>query len=161
MASFTLNDQSVDVPDELGGVSLLWYVREHLGLTGTKYGCGMAQCFACTVLINGAPVASCRTKTSAAFGKAVTTIEGVAKPTGELHPIQEAWLEVGVAQCGYCQPGQILQTLSLLKRNAAPSDEDISAALAANLCRCGTYLDIRKAVKLSAQKLAAAGGKQP
>ena len=158
MASFTLNGQSVDVPEELNNVPLLWFLREHKGLTGTKFGCGVTQCYACTVLIDGSAETSCRTKMARVIGKSVTTIEGLAKPDGTLHPVQEAWFDLGVAQCGYCQPGQILSCVSLLKSNPNPTDSDINDGMSSNLCRCGTYNDIRRAVKLAAQKLNGGGG---
>jgi isoquinoline 1-oxidoreductase alpha subunit len=124
---------------------LLWAIRDLLGLTGTKYGCGQALCGACTVHIDGQPVRSCVTPVSRAAGKAVTTIEGLS-PQGN-HPLQRAWVEMGVPQCGFCQTGQIMTAAALLKVNPKPSDKDIEQSLAGNLCRCGTYTRIRAAIK--------------
>ena len=131
---------------------LLWVVRENLGLPGTKYGCGMALCGACTVHLEGAPVRSCVTPVSAARGKRVTTIEGL--PSGnQLHPVQEAWIEVDVPQCGYCQSGQVMSAAALLARRQEPTDADIDAAMSGNICRCGTYQRIRSAIKLAAARM--------
>ncbi len=154
MPSFTLNDQTVEVPAGVDDVPLLWFLREHLNLTGTKFGCGQSECYACTVMIDGEATTSCGTSMSSVYGKKVTTIEGLSKPSEKLHPVQEAWLETGVAQCGYCQPGQIMATISLLQTHPQPTDDQITSALSANLCRCGTYSDIKKAVHLAAQKMA-------
>jgi isoquinoline 1-oxidoreductase alpha subunit len=129
---------------------LLWVLRDHLGLVGTKYGCGVAQCGACTVHMNGAPVRSCSVPVSAAAGQKVTTIEGLAKD-GKLTAVQAAWIEHDVAQCGYCQAGQIMSATALLKSNPKPTDADIDAAMSGNLCRCGTYIRIRKAIHAAAQ----------
>ncbi|MEM7017873.1 MAG: (2Fe-2S)-binding protein, partial [Pseudomonadota bacterium] len=129
---------------------LLWVLRDELDLIGTKYGCGMALCGACTVHVDGAAVRSCSTPIAAAAGKSVTTIEGLAD--GEkLHPVQQAWIELDVAQCGYCQAGQIMSAAALLATTPNPSDEDIDAAMAGNYCRCGTYIRIRKAVHAAAK----------
>jgi len=128
---------------------LLWVLRETLGLVGTKYGCGVAQCGACTVHLNGEAVRSCVTKVSRAVGQKVVTIEGLAEKID--HPIQKAWLELDVAQCGYCQSGQIMSAAVLLRENKAPTDADIDAAMAGNICRCGTYLRIREAIHLAAE----------
>lgn len=130
---------------------LLWVLRDKLSLTGTKFGCGIAQCGACTVHVGGAPVRSCVLPVSAVSGP-VTTIEGLADG-GDLHPLQKAWIEHDVPQCGYCQAGQIMSAAALLARNAAPSDADIDAALAGNYCRCGTYVRIRQAVHSAAASL--------
>jgi isoquinoline 1-oxidoreductase alpha subunit len=127
---------------------LLWYVRDVLGLTGTKFGCGIAQCGACTVHLDGSPVRSCQTAMSDAEGKSVTTIEGL-DPNGQ-HPVQKAWLALGVPQCGYCQTGQIMSAAALLKDTPKPTDEDIDNAMAGNICRCGTYVRIRAAIKQAA-----------
>jgi isoquinoline 1-oxidoreductase subunit alpha len=127
---------------------LLWYVRDVLGLTGTKFGCGIAQCGACTVHVDGSAVRSCQTALSDAEGKSVTTIEGL-DPNGQ-HPVQKAWLAVGVPQCGYCQAGQIMSAAALLKDTPKPSDDDIDNAMAGNICRCGTYTRIRAAIKQAA-----------
>ncbi|MCU0353587.1 MAG: (2Fe-2S)-binding protein [Cytophagales bacterium] len=128
---------------------LLWVLRDHLGLVGTKYGCGMAQCGACTVHLNGEAVRSCVLPVSSVGNAAVTTIEGLSA-NGD-HPVQRAWAEADVPQCGYCQAGQIMTAAAFLKRNPKPTDEEITAAMSGNLCRCGTYHRIREAVKLAAK----------
>ena len=128
---------------------LLWAIRDLVGLTGTKYGCGMAMCGACTVHFNGSPVRSCSTPVSAAVNQKITTIEGLSNDNS--HPVQKAWLEEQVPQCGYCQSGQIMSAVALLKRNPNPTDEDITAAMQGNICRCGTYPRIRKAIKTAAK----------
>jgi len=128
---------------------LLWVLRDTLGLVGTKYGCGVAQCGACVVHMNGEAVFSCVTNVSRAAGQKVVTIEGLSEKND--HPLQKAWLELDVPQCGYCQAGQIMSAAILLKENKAPTDEDIDAAMSGNLCRCGTYLRIRKAIHLAAE----------
>ena len=133
---------------------LLWVLRDTLGLTGTKYGCGMALCGACTVHINGQPMRSCFTPISSVAGKHVTTIEGLS-PDGS-HPVQRAWIEEDVPQCGYCQSGQIMTAAALLAKTATPTDADIDEAMRNNICRCGTYQSIRRAVHLAAQYQAAA-----
>ncbi len=129
---------------------LLWYLRDEIGLPGTKFGCGKALCGACTVHLDGNAVRSCQTPMSAAEGFAVTTIEGLSD-SGD-HPVQKAWREIGVAQCGYCQPGQIMQAAALLKMTPKPSDADIDSALSGNICRCGTYDRIRAAIKRAASQ---------
>ena len=139
----------VSVPD---GMPLLWVLRDVLGMTGTKYGCGMALCGACTVLVDGQPVRSCVRPASAVAGKAIQTIEGLS-PNGD-HPVQRAWAEVDVVQCGFCQSGQILAACALLKAKPKPTDADIDAALSGNICRCGTYQRVREAV----HRAAALGG---
>ena len=128
---------------------LLWALREQLGLTGTKFGCGMALCGACTVHVDGNAVRSCVTLVGAVAGKRITTIEGLSADRS--HPVQRAWLEVLVPQCGYCQPGQMMSAAALLAVNANPSDRDIDDAMAGNLCRCGTYARIRKAIHVAAE----------
>ena len=128
---------------------LLWVVREELGLTGTKFGCGIAQCGACTVHLDGVAVRSCMTPLRAAAGRTVTTIEGLAPDAS--HPVQQAWIAEQVPQCGYCQSGQIMSAAALLAKNPAPTDADIDAAMRGNICRCGTYSRIRRAIKLAAQ----------
>jgi isoquinoline 1-oxidoreductase subunit alpha len=132
---------------------LLWAVREKLSLTGTKYGCGIAQCGACTVHLDGRPVRSCVTPVSAVVGKKITTIEGLGTKD-EPHPVQLAWADIGVPQCGYCQSGQIMSAAALLAEKPNPTDADIGAAMAGNLCRCGTYLRIRKAIHQAAALMA-------
>jgi isoquinoline 1-oxidoreductase alpha subunit len=131
---------------------LLWYLRDVLGLTGTKFGCGVALCGSCTIHINGEAVRACVTPVKAAEGKAVTTIEGLGGQG--LHPVQKAWIAADVPQCGYCQPGQIMQAAALLKTNPKPSDKDIDEAMAHNICRCGTYQRIRAAIKAAAKEVA-------
>ena len=126
---------------------LLWWLRDHAGLTGAKYGCGVGACGACTVLVDGTAMRSCVMPVSALAGREVTTIEGLARG-GELHPVQKAWIEEDVAQCGYCQAGQILAAVDLLKRTPKPTDVDIAAV--SNLCRCGTYPRIRRAIRRAA-----------
>ncbi len=132
-----------------GETPLLWVLRDFLGLTGTKYGCGMAQCGACTVHLEGQAVRSCVLPVGAVAGRSVTTIEGLSST--ELHPVQRAWIETDVVQCGYCQPGQIMAAAALLKVKPKPSDADIDAALCGNLCRCGTYQRIRAAVRRASE----------
>jgi isoquinoline 1-oxidoreductase subunit alpha len=130
---------------------LLWVLRDHLRLVGAKYGCGIAQCGACTVHLNGAPVRSCSIPISAVGEQEITTIEGIAAD-GQLHPLQKAWIEHDVAQCGYCQAGQIMSAAALLKHTPKPTDAQIDAAMSGNLCRCGTYLRIRKAIHAAANQ---------
>jgi len=139
-------EQSVDaLPD----TPLLWVLREKLGFTGTKYGCGMALCGACTVIVNGKATRSCVTPVSSVLGKDIITIEGLL-PEGA-HPVQKAWIAGDVPQCGYCQPGQIMSAVALLADNKNPSDADIDNAMAGNICRCGTYQRIRKAIHQAAK----------
>ncbi|MEO8307291.1 MAG: (2Fe-2S)-binding protein [Pseudomonadota bacterium] len=153
MAKVKLNvngtDHDVDVPDDQ---PLLWVLRDELNLVGTKFGCGMAQCGACTVHLNGTPVRSCSVPAIAAAGQKITTIEGLAQG-GTLTAVQKAWIEHDVPQCGYCQAGQIMSATALLRQNKNPSDSDIDSYMSGNLCRCGTYLRIRKAIKSAAQAL--------
>ncbi|MEM9938359.1 MAG: (2Fe-2S)-binding protein [Pseudomonadota bacterium] len=150
MVTLIVNGQqkSVDVDPS---TPLLWALREQLKLTGTKFGCGIAQCGACTVHLNGQPVRSCSTPLAAAEGSEVTTIEGVAEPDGTLHAVQQAWIEAQVPQCGYCQSGQIMSGVALLKETPDPTDEDIDAAMRGNVCRCGAYGRIRQAIKAAAK----------
>jgi isoquinoline 1-oxidoreductase alpha subunit len=158
MSSVTLNvngaphriDADPDMP-------LLWALRDLVGLTGTKFGCGQALCGACTVHLDGEPVRSCQTPVSAAVGRKVTTIEGLSE-SGD-HPLQKAWVEVGVPQCGYCQPGQIMSAAALLDANPRPTDADIDKALGGNLCRCGCYQRIREAVHTAARQSAKGGAR--
>ena len=134
---------------------LLWVIRDHVGLTGTKFGCGKGLCGACTVLIDGKAERSCQTQVKDAAGKKITTIEGVP----ESSPVKKAWIEEDVPQCGYCQPGQIMQAVSLLKEKPRPTDADIDAEMSGNICRCGTYPRIRSAIHLAAGKPAKGGRK--
>ena len=138
----------VDVPSEM---PLLWVIRDVIGLTGTKYGCGIAQCGACTVHIDGVATRSCITQVGDAAGTAVTTIEGLS--VDGAHPVQKAWTQHNVPQCGYCQSGQIMQAASFLAQNANPTDADIDAEMAGNICRCGTYQRIRAAIKTAAEEI--------
>ncbi|MBI4608240.1 MAG: (2Fe-2S)-binding protein [Candidatus Rokubacteria bacterium] len=148
MATLLINGKSytVDVDPD---TPLLWVIRERLRLTGTKYGCGIAQCGACTVHLDGAAVRSCATTVAQAQGKRITTIEGL-HPEGK-HPAQLAWIAEQAPQCGYCQSGQIMQAAALLAKNPKPSDDEIVAAMSGNLCRCGTYLRIKRAIRRAAQ----------
>ncbi len=157
MATVRLNVNGKDrvVEDIDPQTPLLWVLRDSLSLVGTKYGCGVAQCGACTVHMNGNPVRSCQIPAAAASGVAITTVEGLAKPDGSLHAVQQAWMEHDVPQCGYCQAGQMMSASALLAQNPNPSDADIDAAMAGNICRCGTYHRIRKAIHSAAQKLKA------
>ena len=150
MVTLTVNGatQNIDADPD---TPLLWVLRDHLSLTGTKYGCGMALCGACTVHVDGVAVRSCVLPLKAVEGKRVTTIEGLSKDRS--HPAQRAWIESDVPQCGYCQSGQIMSAAALLQTNPSPSDADINAALAGNICRCGTYVRIRKAVHRAAELL--------
>ena len=143
-----INGSSVDV-DVAPDTPLLWVLRDTLGLQGTKFGCGLGLCGACTVHIAGAPVRSCQTPVSAVGNYDVTTIEGLSRDSS--HPVQKAWLELDVPQCGYCQSGQIMSAAALVTTNRAPSDADIDAAMAGNICRCGTYDRIRAAIKRAAE----------
>jgi len=147
MIDLNLNGRNVAV-DVDTDMPLLWVLRDVLGLTGTKYGCGMALCGACTVHLDGAPVRACVTPVSAASGKRVTTIEGLSPDNS--HPVQRAWIELDVPQCGYCQSGQIMSAAALLAQTAQPSDAEIDAAMGGNICRCGTYQRIRAAIHRAA-----------
>jgi aerobic-type carbon monoxide dehydrogenase small subunit (CoxS/CutS family) len=150
MVTLTINGntQSVDADPD---TPLLWVLRDHLGLTGTKYGCGMGLCGACTVHVDGVAVRSCVLPVKALGAKSVTTVEGVSRARS--HAVQRAWIELDVPQCGYCQSGQIMSAVALLRAKPFPSDADIDAALAGNICRCGTYARIRKAVHRAAELL--------
>jgi isoquinoline 1-oxidoreductase alpha subunit len=132
----------VDVP---GDMPLLWVIRDVVGMTGTKFGCGVAQCGACTVHVDGAPVRSCVTAVSDAAGKKITTVEGLS--SDGTHPVQKAWVEAAVPQCGYCQSGQMMSAAALLAKSKTPSDSEIDAAMGGNICRCGTYPRIKAAIK--------------
>ncbi|MEA3192755.1 MAG: isoquinoline 1-oxidoreductase subunit alpha [Betaproteobacteria bacterium] len=150
MTKFVVNGKEVN-SEQPADTPLLWVIREELGLTGTKFGCGIAQCGACTVHINGNPVRSCSTPVSAAAGKKVTTIEGLS-PGGE-HPLQKAWVAKQVPQCGYCQSGQIMQAAALLAKNKSPSREQIVQHMNGNICRCGTYNRIVAAIQQAAKEV--------
>lgn len=143
------NQHNIDVSDEM---PLLWVLRDELGITGPKYGCGIAICGSCTVHVNGYPVRSCSISVKQVEGKSITTIEGLGTPEA-LHAVQDAWIEHQVAQCGYCQSGQIMAAAAFLQRNSNPTDEQIDQVMSANLCRCGTYPRIREAVKSAAEKM--------
>jgi isoquinoline 1-oxidoreductase subunit alpha len=153
---FTLNGKArtVDVPPAM---PLLWVLRDTLGMTGTKFGCGMSLCGACTVHLNGQPVRACGTSISSVAGKSVTTIEGLSP--GRVNPIQQAWIAEDVPQCGYCQSGQIMTAAALLAKTANPTDADIDEAMRNNICRCGTYQSIRRAVHLAAELRGQGGAK--
>jgi isoquinoline 1-oxidoreductase subunit alpha len=148
MTSFILNGNPVQV-DADPSTPLLWVIREHLGLTGTKYGCGMALCGACTVHLDGEAIRSCVAPVSRAAGKHVTTIEGLSSDL--THPLQRAWIEIDVPQCGYCQSGQIMSAAVLLSKIPKPTDEQIDEAMSGNICRCGTYARIRRAIHRAAE----------
>ena len=147
---FKLNGSKTKL-DPQPEITLLWVLREHLKLTGTKFGCGSGLCGACTVHLNGQPIRSCITPVSALAGKSVTTIEGLSK--NQSHPLQKAWVEAQVPQCGYCQSGQIMQAAALLESNENPSREEIVAYMNGNICRCGTYLRIIRAIKIASAKV--------
>lgn len=155
MTTLSLNgrDVAIDVAPE---TPLLWVIRDELGLTGTKFGCGIGMCGACTVHLNGRAIRSCITPVSAAEGAAITTIEGL-DPNGQ-HPLQQAWIETQAPQCGYCQSGQIMQAASLLKDFPQPTDKDIDSVMSGNLCRCMAYRRIRSAIKLAASRIGAEAG---
>jgi isoquinoline 1-oxidoreductase subunit alpha len=154
MIKLTLNGQpkEIDVADD---TPLLWVLRDTLGMTGTKYGCGMSLCGACTVHVDGQPTRACITPINSVAGKSVTSIEGLSADRG--HPVQRAWIELDVPQCGYCQSGQIMAAAALLSKNPNPSDSDIDSAMSGNICRCGTYPRIRKAIRRAAE-LSKSGG---
>lgn len=151
--SFTINDRQVTA--EEGDMPLLWFLRDEMDLVGTKFGCGIGSCGACTVLIDGEPTRSCVMPVEAVDGMAVTTIEGLAR-NGELHPVQQAWIEEDVPQCGYCQTGQIMATIGLLKYTPDPTETEVREQLN-NFCRCGTYARLMKGVKRAAELTKAAG----
>ena len=148
MITLNINKKTYNI-DADPNMPLLWALRDIIGLVGTKYGCGVAQCGACVVHLNGEAVRSCVTKLSRAEGKKVVTIEGLS--TTNTHPLQKAWLDLDVSQCGYCQAGQIMSAAVLLKENKKPTDQDIDNAMAGNICRCGTYLRIREAIHLASE----------
>ena len=157
MPQYTLivngDDAQLEAPDDM---PLLWALRDLMGLTGSKYGCGIGQCGACTVHLNGAPVRSCLLPVAQVAGQQITTIEGLAKGDS-LHALQQAWIEKDVAQCGYCQSGQIMSAAALLQSNPKPTDADIDVAMSGNYCRCGTYIRIREAIHAAAISTDAAG----
>src|SRR5690349_6063904 len=148
--TFTLNGKSKTLPEVSPDMPLLWVLRDVLDMTGTKFGCGMALCGACTVHINGEATRSCITPISSVSGKHVTTIEGLSADGS--HPVQKAWIEEDVPQCGYCQSGQIMTAAAFLKKNSNPTDAEIDAAMSGHICRCGTYKRIRKAIHTAAKK---------
>jgi isoquinoline 1-oxidoreductase alpha subunit len=154
MATYNLqiNDKSYTVEAD-PKMPLLWAIRDLAGLTGTKYGCGIAQCGACTVHLNGTPVRSCSIPVAAGANGKITTIEGLSDDN--THVVQQAWIQEQVPQCGYCQSGQIMSAVALLKKNPQPNDKDIDAAMAGNICRCGTYPRVRKAIKTASKMMAA------
>jgi len=156
MISFKVNGRSYDL-DVPADTPLLWVLRENLGLTGTKYGCGKALCGACTVHVNGQAVRSCVAPVSSVVGKEIVTIEGLSADGS--HPVQQAWMAEDVPQCGYCHSGQIMSAAALLAVNPLPNDDDINEAMSANICRCGTYQRIRKAIYRAAESIAAGGKK--
>ncbi len=149
MITLNINGETHEV-DVDPATPLLWVIREQIGLAGTKYGCGIAQCGACTVHLNGAAIRSCVTPVQAADKQQVTTIEGIGGDDGTLHPVQQAWIDEQIPQCGYCQSGQIMSATALLTENPSPSGEDIDRAMSGNVCRCGTYGRIRKGIERAA-----------
>lgn len=156
MLSLKINGAAREV-DVDPSTPLLWVLRDALGLAGTKFGCGIAQCGACTVHVDGSPTRSCSIPVAAVKNASITTIEGLAASDGRLHPLQAIWMALDVPQCGYCQAGQIMSAAALLKSTPAPTDEQIDAAMAGNICRCGTYTRIRKAIHQAAAELAKTG----
>ncbi len=155
MIEFHVNDKPVSF-DGAEDTPLLWVLRDHLAMKGTKFGCGIGSCGACTVHLEGRARNSCTTKVASVAGKRVTTIEGLASADGTLHPVQQAWIDEDVPQCGYCQAGQILSAVDLLSRNPVPDDGDIAREMT-NLCRCGTYVRIRKAIHRASELMSEAG----
>ena len=152
MITLSVNDQEYQI-DAPTGMPLLWAIREQCGLTGTKFGCGIAQCGACTVHIDGVATRSCITPATSAEGKEITTIEGIRPNPDTLHVVQQAWIELQTPQCGYCQSGQIMSAVALLNENPSPSDEDIDVAMSGNICRCGMYGRIKSAIKKASTEL--------
>ncbi len=157
MITLQINGQPYEL-DVDAATPLLWVLREQAGLTGTKFGCGIAQCGACTVHLNGKPIRSCVMPVSAAVNQQITTIEGIASKETGLHPVQQAWIDEQVPQCGYCQSGQIMSAVALLAANPAPGDQDIDAAMSGNICRCGAYPRIRRGIKRASRLLADKAG---
>ena len=159
MYRLNVNGQSYEVGDDVDPKTpLLWVLRDTLGLVGTKYGCGVGQCSACTVHLNGTPIQSCQLPLETVADQKITTIEGLAGSNGKLTAVQQAWIEEDVPQCGYCQAGQIMRATALLARTPKPTDAQIDNDMAANICRCGTYTRIRKAIHNAADKIAKGGG---
>jgi len=150
----SINNTTYEVDVDLA-TPLLWVIREQVGLTGTKFGCGIGQCGSCTVQLDGVAIRSCLTPVQSAEGKEITTIEGIAHSETELHAIQEAWIEEQIPQCGYCQSGQIVAVHALLTSNATPTDDEIDEAMSGNVCRCGTYPRVRKGIKRAAAEMTA------
>lgn len=152
LIELTVNGEPRSLEEIDPNTPLLWALRDTLGLVGTKYGCGIGQCGACTVHVDGRATRSCSVRVSDIAGRSVTTIEGLAGSDGQLHPLQQSWIDYDVPQCGYCQAGQIMSAAALLATTANPDDDDINSAMAGNLCRCGTYNRIAKAIKSAAQE---------
>jgi len=150
--NLNINDRDYSVELDDPSTPLLWVLRDHLGLVGTKFGCGRGLCGACTVHMNGNPIRSCVMPAASMAGMKITTIEGISLADAELHPVQQAWIDEDVPQCGYCQAGQIMSAVALLNTNANPTDKDIDSAMSGNLCRCGTYQRIRKAIHTAAKE---------
>lgn len=148
--NLTVNSKKYEVNVD-PSTPVLWVLRDHLNLIGTKFGCGVGACGACTIHLNGRALKSCQLPVSAVGGQAITTIEGIVDENTDLHPVQKAWLELDVAQCGYCQTGQIMAAVALLKSKPNPTDEDIDAAMTGNICRCGTYIRIKAAIHQAAK----------
>ncbi len=155
-STISINGKTYDLPQGDDDMPLLWYLRDTLGMVGTKFGCGIAQCGACTVHLNGAPIRSCSYPIGAVGDAKITTIEGLGN-ADTLHALQEAWIEQDVPQCGYCQAGQIMSASALLATNAMPSDSDIDQAMSGNLCRCASYGRIREAIHIAADKITQLG----
>lgn len=154
MATLRINGQTMDIGEIDPSTPLLWVLRDELGLVGTKYGCGIAQCGACTVHLDGAPVRSCQIPVgNLSADREITTIEGLAAADGTLTPVQQAWVDLDVPQCGYCQAGQIMSATALLRNNPNPNDAEIDAAMSGNICRCATYTRIRRAIKQAASNM--------
>jgi aerobic-type carbon monoxide dehydrogenase small subunit (CoxS/CutS family) len=152
MLTLKINGETFEV-DVDPTTPLLWVIREQAGLTGTKFGCGIAQCGACTVHLDGSPVRACVTPAQAAEGTDITTIEGMRADDGSLHPVQQAWIDEQVPQCGYCQSGQVMSAVALLESNPSPSDADIDEAMRGNICRCGAYPRIRRGIRRAAEAM--------
>jgi isoquinoline 1-oxidoreductase subunit alpha len=158
MTKLTVNGRIHDLGHISPDMPLLWLLRDHLRLVGTKYGCGVAQCGACTIHLDGAPVRSCVVRLGDVAGRTLTTIEGLAGAGGDLHPLQQSWIDLDVPQCGYCQSGQLMSAAALLAENPDPSVAEIDDAMAGNICRCGTQLRIRQAVQKAAARAAESSG---